>query len=107
MFLGILMLGAVLQVVEAVQDVSWGSEVCLEAAAGVLMFCAFRLLWMRRHLAKAARYLIPLLRDPSKVRAVLFRMTDREVIQLSKGLLPDEKQELRWQLIKAAYWKRS
>jgi hypothetical protein len=48
---------------------------------------------------------VPFLRDPCKVRAALFRMTDEEIVRLSNGKGIEEKSELRWQLIKAAYFK--
>jgi hypothetical protein len=104
LLVGILGLGAIFQVIETFWDVSLFSEGCFFAAAALSLVWSLRLLWMRTRLTKAARQLTPLLRDPDKVRAVLFRMTDQEIFRLSRGVF-DEKSELRWRLIKAAYFK--
>ncbi len=103
--MGMLGLGALLQMIEAICEFSLFSEGCFFTAALLCLVWSFRLLRTRARVARAARNLAPLLRDSDKVRAVLFRMTDQEIIRLSRGDGIDEKSELRWQLIKAAYWK--
>lgn len=72
------------------------------------VFCSIwsvRLLRAKMRLERAARRLLPFLKDPAMVRPVLFRMTDREIEQLA-GKEPFEPgTDLRWKLIKTAYWK--
>lgn len=98
-------LGAIFQMIEMVWDISLFSEGCFLIAAVMALVWALRLLRMRARLAKAAHRLKALLRDPDKVRAALFRMTDQEIDQLSRGEKIEQKCELRWQLLKAAYFK--
>jgi len=104
LMVGILSLGAVLQMIETIWDVFLFSGICFSAAAVLAAVWSFRLLRMRSYLAKASRQIIPFLRDPSKARAALFRLTDQEIIELASGKI-EEKNELRWQLLKAAYLK--
>jgi hypothetical protein len=107
LLVGTLGLGAVFQMVETIWGLSVFSEGFFFSAAALSLFLSFRLLRMRTRLTRAARQLIPLLRDPEKVRAVLFRMTDQEIIRLSRSQRVDENDELRWRLIKAAYFKET
>jgi hypothetical protein len=97
--------GAVLQVMEAVWDHSFGSSGCFFTAAVLSFGLGARLFWMRTRFNRAARQLAPRLRDSSKVRAVLFRLTDEEIIQLASGKSVGEKKDLRWRVIEAAYFK--
>jgi hypothetical protein len=105
LLMGILGMGAVLQMVESIWDISIFSEACFFMAAAMGLAWALRLLRMRARVARAARHLIPFLREPTKVRAVLFRMTDEEINHLSRGQPILEKDELRWRLIKTVYFK--
>ncbi len=98
-------LGAILQMIETLWDFTLFSEVCFFSAAAFCLFWSVRLLRMRSRITRAARKLAPFLRDPGKVRAVLFRMTDQEIIRLSCNEGIEEKDELRWRIIRSAYFK--
>jgi hypothetical protein len=97
--------GAVLQVIEAVWDCPLGSSGCFFTAAILCCIWSLRLFKMRLRFTRAARHLLPLLRDPSMVRSVLFRLTDDEIIQLAQGNTPVSTNDLRWQVIHRAYFR--
>jgi hypothetical protein len=104
---GFIAMGSLLQIVEAIWDVVYLSDSCFLASAILALGWSVRLLAIRLKIKKAAQQLIPYLRDPSMVRAALFRMTDGEIFRLARGRGVDVKDELRWQLIRAAYLKES
>lgn len=97
--------GAILQVMEAVWDVFLGSSGCFFTAAILCCGWSFRLLRMRKRFERAARHLAPQLRDPAMVRAVLFRLTDDEIVQLSRGKSFLANNDLRWRVIRCKYFK--
>ena len=72
------------------------------------LFCSVwsvRLIRTKTRLERAARRLLPFLKDPAMVRPVLFRMTDREIKKLAGRGAFQPGSDLRWKLIKTAYWK--
>lgn len=95
--------GAILQIAEIVWSQNFGSVGCFFTAAVLCCGWSMRLFWMRIRFARAGRCLMRRLRDPSMARAVLFRLTDDEIIQLSCGKWPDPKNDLRWRVIRSAY----
>ncbi len=101
---GLMGVGALAQIAEALWDFSGLSQCCFLIAAALGLGWSIRLLRMRIRMKRAADRLTPLLLDPTKVRAVLFRLTDDEIAKLAKGR-PVGNQELRWQLLKEAYFK--
>jgi hypothetical protein len=62
---------------------------------------------IRRHwrLSKAANHLMGRLKDIKTVRAVLFRLTDREIRIFSEGQWFEGDETLRWRLLRLAYFK--
>lgn len=69
--------------------------------------CGFqRLIRLHRTLKKAAREIQKTVKDPSKARAILFRLTDREIHQFSRkeSVLPDAT--LRWRVIQNYFKER-
>ncbi len=103
--MGLVALGACFQIIETIWDVAFLSAGCFWSASLFCMAWSFRLLRMRIRLKKAAEQLMPLLRDPTKVRADLFRLTDQEILRLAQGQTIEQMTELRWQVIRAAYFK--
>lgn len=104
-FMGLIFFGSLLQIAEVFWDQMLGSSLCFFAAAAFLFGCSIRLCGMRVRLTRAAKQLAPRLRDPAKVRAVLFRLADHEIAALSKGRLSTDSAELRWQLLRSQYFK--
>lgn len=98
-FMGLLMLGSFLQIFE----MSGPSQICFWISALLCGGWSIRLFRMRRRLEKAAIVLKPYLHDPSKVRAVLFRLTDEEIKRLSQGHF-EMGCDWRWQVLRAAYF---
>jgi hypothetical protein len=47
------------------------------------------------------------LKDPSQALSALFRLTDREIVGLARGRPLRPKEELRWRLLKAAYFRET
>ena len=103
---GLLGAGSLLQIAEAFWDGLFLSSIFFWAAAICCLGWSFRLLKMRVRLARAAKKIIPLLRDPSQVRAALFRLTDAEIEQLARGEMTGGS-DLRWQLLRAKYFNIS
>jgi len=67
----------------------------------ILMIGGFGRL-IRRHLrlSKAFKNLMRRVKDVKKARAILFRLTDREIQELSRGIWIDGDTTLRWRLIR-------
>ncbi len=76
---------------------------CYLAAAIWLGIGFFRLIRQHRQLKKAARQILERVGDERKTRAILFRLTDREIEAFSKGVKIEEyaqvQTELRWRVI--------
>ncbi|MCE5318281.1 MAG: hypothetical protein LLG04_13095 [Parachlamydia sp.] len=104
-FMAFIGAGSLWQIAEAVVDGFSFSSLCFGIAAILCAGWSLRLFHMRYRLAQAAKHLMPHLRNPTHVRAVLFRLTDREIIQLSTGRLPDSSPDMRWRLLRVAYFK--
>lgn len=77
---------------------------CYLAAALWLGVGFYRLIAQHRRLKKAADQILQSVGDPSKVRAILFRLTDEEIERFSKGekieKYAQSRQDLRWRLIR-------
>lgn len=104
LWVGVVLAGSILQIFDSLWDTHW-SDFCFLMAALLILFFGFRLFRMRWQIKVAAEKLIPFLKNPEKVRAVLFRLTDEEIDRLAKGQGIQEKADLRWRLIRAAYFK--
>lgn len=103
-FVGSIGLGGILQFIEDIWGIWALSGLCFMAAAMQCAGYAIRLMRIRVRLEKAAKRLRPLLRDSTKVRAVLFRMTDEEIFNLSRKKQLNYPDELRWKVLRAAYF---
>lgn len=76
-----------------------------------LGFLGLRLLHFRRHFSKALAKLTELVqnKDPKKAQYVMYRLTEKEILQFSKSKLKaieeyaQSQKELRWRLIQIAY----
>jgi hypothetical protein len=66
-------------------------------------FC--RLCRQHHRLSQASLVLLGKLKDQKIVRAVLFRLTDREIRDLANGIWPQPDETLRWRLLELAYFK--
>jgi hypothetical protein len=76
----------------------------LAFAVTCLIGAAFiRLIRQHQKLTRAFRTLLVQIGDEGKVRAALFRMTDREIELLSRGMKLKGDETLRWRLIRSAY----
>jgi hypothetical protein len=68
-----------------------------------------RLLKGHRQLARASEALLKVVQDSAKARAILFRLTDREILLLAQGedfiSYANRQTELRWRVIQQAYLK--
>ena len=63
----------------------------------------FRLCRQHLRLSRASSVLFEQLKDKKNVRALLFRLTDKEIYDLSRGIWPQPDATLRWRLIQLAY----
>lgn len=105
LFAALFGISAITEMLELFLEVRLFSSLWLFAALGFSIAWSFRLFRARMQIERAARRLLHFLKDPAMVRPVLFRMTDREIEQLA-GKMPFEPgSDLRWKLIKTAYWK--
>jgi len=104
---GLLGIGLVVQMVEIWAGVDLFSQLWFVAALCRCSFWSIRLARARRCLAKAAKKLAPYLKDPAMVRFVLFRMTDAEIEEWAGHSSVEPGADLRWQLIRTAYWKET
>ncbi len=95
---------------------AWPFLICLSAAifwppiywgATLWAFLGFTRL-IRRHctLKKAAAVIHDQVQDPRKTRAILFRLTDAEIEQLSRRETLSEDNSLRWRIIRS-YFKET
>ena len=70
---------------------------------------SWRLMKVHYKMKRASRAIMKFIKDPKRVRAVLFRLTDREIELFSHDkniFVYAEKQHcLRWKLIRLAYWR--
>jgi hypothetical protein len=95
--------GATKEVAELFWDLSFLSTFFYLVVFILLFTWSIRLFRTRLQLQRASKNAIPLLRDPKKVRAFLFRLTDEELKALARGTSLPEKDDLRRKLLKAAY----
>lgn len=107
LLVAILGMCSLLQMLEVVWDVSLLSQILLLKAFCFFSILSFRLLRVRLRIERAAKRLLHFLKDPAMVRPALFRMTDAEIEQLAGHLPFQPGSDLRWQLIKTAYWKEN
>ncbi len=75
----------------------------LLGAAGWIGAGFFRLCRQHWRLSQASLVLLGTLKDKVKVRSLLFRLTDKEIRDLSEGIWPKDDGSLRWRLIQLAY----
>jgi hypothetical protein len=97
------LLGSLSQMAELFWDLSFLSTFFYLVVFILLFTWSIRLFRTRLQLQRASKNAIPLLRDPKKVRAFLFRLTDEELKALARGTSLPEKDDLRRKLLKAAY----
>ncbi len=102
---GLFAAGTLTQMLEIFTELVLFSQIWLFAAFALCSGWSLRLMRARMQMERAAKRILPFLRDPVKVRSVLFRMTDEEIERLAKNMPFEPGSDLRWQLIKAAYWK--
>lgn len=100
-------IAALTQIAEMVFDISLLSQLWLLAALLACFVWSMRLMRARVQMERAAKRLAPFLRDPRMVRPALFRMTDPEIDQLAGHSPFQPGSDLRWKLIKIAYWKET
>jgi hypothetical protein len=105
LLVGLLAAGTMTQMLEIFLELSLFSPIWLFSAFGICFAWSLRLMRARMQIERAAKRILPFLRDRGMVRPVLFRMTDGEIERLAKNLPFQPGLDLRWQLIKAAYWK--
>ena len=101
--LGFCLFGASTQLIELSMGCLLFSQGWFLLALLSIFFWSLRLFRSRIRLQRAYQQLAPLVRDPTKIRAVLFRLTDHEIETLARGDRIEAPNELRWDLIKAAY----
>jgi hypothetical protein len=80
-------------------EIGWILSACLMAAG------FWRLIRRHLQLSKAFNSLRGRLKNTERARAVLFRLTDREIWALSKGMWLEGDETLRWRLIRLAYFR--
>jgi hypothetical protein len=98
-----LITGSFLQLLEAFLGYPFFSQGWFLSAALCCLTWGMRLARTRLHMLRAYQRLIPRVRDPNKIRALLLRLTDQEIETLASGKDLKITDELRWTLIKAAY----
>ncbi len=96
---------SVMQMFELIWDINLLSQVWLFGALSIFCMWSLRLIRTRLRIERAGKRVLHFLKDPAMVRPVLFRMTDTEIEQLAGHLPFHPGSDLRWQLIKTAYWK--
>ncbi len=74
-------------------------------SASLIAVGFWRLIRCHLRLSKAFHCLMGRLKDIKTARAVLFRLTDREIRMLSKGKWIEGDETLRWRLLRLAYFK--
>lgn len=75
----------------------WGNFL---PAAGLLAFAFIRLSRQHLQLKRAAQTLCKIIQDERTVRALLFRLTDREISQLASGRILEDDGSLRFRVIR-------
>lgn len=84
-----------------------GADACFWMASMWIGLGFWRLIRHHRKLRKASKAALHWLGDPAKARAFLFRLTDREIEMVSKGVDLENYAKgqtcLRWKLIRLAY----
>lgn len=66
-------------------------------------YAFYRLFHQHLRLRRAAHFLMKKIQDVKKVRALLLRLTDREIRTLARSKWIEKDQSLRWRLIELAY----
>jgi hypothetical protein len=79
----------------------------LLGAAGWIGGGFFRLCRQHLRLSQASNILLETLQDKKNVRSLLFRLTDKEIRDLSSGIWPKDDGTLRWRLIRFVYLKKT
>lgn len=105
LLMGLLGMGVMAQILEVVYDAEFFSCGWFFLALFLCFGWSLRLMRSRIQIEKAARRLAMLVKDPKMIRPALFRMTDQEIDRLASHLPFEPGHDLRWCVIKTAYWK--